>query len=267
MKAHPFEGRDLRAIVLAGAMLCSIGAATGAPAGSAKDYGSGGYGRKTYNAPVSAVPPTRRTTPAPPSPSSVTPWSSSAGAAPPVTYSGLAATKRTKQVSQAPGSVKASRDRARNELAASGPRPTPALQGLLDERQQSSGPGFFTGAFVAWLLMRGGHSAEDRHWLESKLAALRANGLDDDAPARLGLTPARSFRIDRAAAMTVGQPQRLEIHWSGQEAPIRCTVDGQVATGKTPLAIDWTPPRAGAFMVDCEAGKQRQRAMLQTRST
>ncbi|VTU44963.1 hypothetical protein [Variovorax sp. RA8] len=271
--------RTLRAIALAGAVLCAIGTSAAAPAGSTKGYGSGGYGRQTYSAPASAVPSIPRASPASASPSTSArspgssgaapsrgSWSSGARTAPPVTYSGLVAASRTKQANQAPVSGPTSRNQARSALAAAGPRPSPALQHQLDDHRQSSGPGFFTGAFVAWLLMHGGHSEEDRRWLERKLAELRANGLDDEAPTRLGPAPAKTFRVNGPAELKVGQPQRIEIHWSGKEAPLRCSLDGNETSGEAPLAIDWTPARAGAFMVECEAGKQRQRAMVQARS-
>jgi hypothetical protein len=116
---------------------------------------------------------------------------------------------------------------------------------------------------VAWLLTSGGISSSDRHWLQGKLDELRARGLEEDEP-ELMAPAAKSFLdVDGPAQVQVGQARQFVVQSKQGTEQIRCTIDGQVVAGPNPLTIDWTPAKTGAYMLACEAGKHRHRALVQ----
>ena len=248
----------LRRTVLAAVLAVGISSATAGPATPSRGYASGGYARQTYNAPVRTAPPAA--SPSSGATASSAPKWNTTGAPPPVRYSGLAARETSSATKE--------RERARRSLITDGPRPSAALQQQLDNQQRSSGTtAFLTGAFVAWLLADKDLSAADRGWLQSKLEALRARGLDGDEPVRLPPVAKGRIEITGPARTVVGQPQVYVVQWREDSAPLTCTVGDEVASGPAPLTMTWTPSQAGAFIVACKAGPLRQRTLVKVDPT
>lgn len=245
-----------RKIVVASLIFLAMDQSLAATGSSrSQGYSSSSYGRQTYRAPVSNTPPARSTT------TGSNTWSSSGNKSVRPTYSGQAFGQGKDPQARAAATLE--RSRAQRALIAQGPRPSADLQRTLDERQRASGnSAFFTGAFVAWLLSSGNHSNSDRQWLQSKLDALRSEGLDEDEPELLAPVSKGAILIDGPAQSKVGQAQQFVIQRPTGTGPISCTIEDQVRSGTNSLTIPWTPTREGAYLLTCESGKDRRRALV-----
>lgn len=156
---------------------------------------------------------------------------------------------------------------ARRSLLAAGKQPSPRLTQIIRERERS-GPGWIGTAVLIALLSQHDLSASDRSWIQGKIDALNAEGEGDEAQALL--PPAqRPMSITGATQpLHAGQSATIAVAASGMRADaITCDIEGTAAqpviSGRDRVAsLTWTPERAGAYILNCRAGKHIERRVL-----
>lgn len=155
----------------------------------------------------------------------------------------------------------------RRSLLGAGARPSPRLTQIIRERERS-GPGWIGTAVLVALLSQHDLSASDRSWIQNKIDALKGEE-EVDAVAALLPPVSRPFTVTGASQpMHAGRPASIDIAAAGISiSDLECAIDG--ATAQPDLSrrgaaaiITWTPDRAGAYILNCRAGKHIERRVL-----
>ena len=159
----------------------------------------------------------------------------------------------------------------RRSLLSAGTPPSPRLTQIIRERE-SSGPGWVGTAVLIALLSQHDLSAADRNWIQGKIDALGAEGEGVETPALLPPAQRPMSVTGATQPMRAGQNAAIAVAAAGIPADaIACDIEG-VATQPVVSIRDrvanftWTPERAGAFILNCRAGKHTERRVLRVAS-
>lgn len=155
---------------------------------------------------------------------------------------------------------------ARRSLLGAGPQPSSRLTQIIRERERS-GPGWIGTAVLIALLSQHDLSASDRSWIQDKIDALKG---EEGGSAAAALLPAvsRSFTVTGASQLLhIGRAASIDIATSVPAAELACQIEGAatqpvVSHSASAANITWTPDRAGAYILNCRAGKHIERRVL-----
>jgi len=155
---------------------------------------------------------------------------------------------------------------ARRSLLGAGPQPSSRLTQIIRERERS-GPGWIGTAVLVALLSQHDLSASDRSWIQGKIDALNE---DEEGGGAAALLPAvsRPFTVTGASQpLHIGRAASIDIATSMPAAGLACQIEGAatqpvVSHGASAANITWTPDRAGAYILNCRAGKHIERRVL-----
>jgi hypothetical protein len=158
-------------------------------------------------------------------------------------------------------------------LLAAGPPPSARLTEVIHERETLGVGGLMGMALLVSLFNRPDLTADDRGWIEGRIAALRAEDLD----AANALLPAAQpkVRFDYAGledGFVVGRPARLSIAAQDDSGrplplPLQCAVaEAQIVSVADRVEVSWTPDADGSRLMVCCAGQHQERRLLLVRA-
>ena len=152
-------------------------------------------------------------------------------------------------------------------LLANGPRPSPQVVHVIEERERS-GPGWIGISFLVSMLSQHDLSPSDRNWVQGKIDSIKANGGD----AADGPLPASKPKVMFSFAgidvpLVLGQSAVMSVSAYTDKhvamAPI-CTppAAATISVQHSIADIHWTPATAGVFILTCQAGTHTERRLL-----
>jgi hypothetical protein len=170
-----------------------------------------------------------------------------------------------------PGLVQKPPSGRSRSLLAAGPPPSARLTEVIHERETLGVGGLMGMALLVSLLNRPDLTADDRGWIEGRIAALRAE--DQDAANALLPAAQPKVRFDYAGlddGFVVGRPARMSIAAqddSGRPLPLQCAVaDAQIVPVADRIEVSWTPDADGSRLMVCRAGQHQERRLLLVRA-
>jgi hypothetical protein len=154
--------------------------------------------------------------------------------------------------------------------------PSPRLQAIITQRQQTGGSNWLGTAALVWLLSRHDLSAEDRDWVEAQISQqattpnVDANGDVDINRTAKGL----AFSWDGLpVSVNVGQPVNLTItaiDTANHKEALTCSLTGpgvdvslKEQVTDSGVTIHWKPTKPGVVILDCDSIAEGERRALQ----
>lgn len=144
---------------------------------------------------------------------------------------------------------------------AEGPLPSPQV-GEAKQQREAGGAGWAGTALLAYPLSQPGLSPADKAWIEDKM---RQQKQSDEEPLLRALASKVAFQfhgIDREFA--VGKPAQFSVTVRGVPgaALLVCDYPEKAIGTFAKVDVNWTPQKAGAFLVSCRAGAYSERRLV-----
>jgi hypothetical protein len=143
-------------------------------------------------------------------------------------------------------------------------QPSAKVAQVIRERE-SSGPGWVGTAFLVALLSRHDLSSADRHWIQGRIDALRAEGDEEDYLLDATTTSVTFDFKGLVPKLVVGDLFVVMVgaKRKGAPVPVTCSLEEASVTRAGLLTkVSWEPSEPGSRLLTCEAAGHQSRRLL-----